>query len=1069
MRKIRVYYFVTALVMLFVVAQPLITHAWDWWRFETIYTIQDRDPVKITGPASRIFLPKMTAETKDKVDMDIVYKVTKKEKTLASGNYAEGVYFDLCGAGTYVFTFTGAEASNSYSFEVVADENYASFVPDAPIPMDVYLDDAFDAPAAKIIDHGIAVDASISIQMASGAVYQYDDKAIPEAGQMNIQYSAEINGKMVEFNYYVDVIDNMLGFYDENGGFYSAGTKPFKDYDMSGAVLNDSSNKKYTFYKTIDLSKATKDIPLIVLNNASKDSQRVIPKVRIVDAHDQKNYIEIIGHWSGDHANMIYTVAAAAGQAMVGHLGGVNYYNGTVFGTETTFPTSYTVGKDWPATFYYDAKEKAVYADWYGNTNLVADFDADYQLRPWKGFTTGEVYVVVERQTDIDFICVENVAGQSLATIGRDTVAPALTVEKAGYDTLPYAVAGHTYPLFKASAVDMMDSVVPVNIHVYKGYDAIAGVEMNIQDGKFVPYGTGYYTIVYSASDRFNNIVTKKLNIYAIDKEKATPISAKITGLPQTAFVGDKIILPIPKNITGGSGHVRYQINLVSADGKRKPVTQKYIIIPEAGKNSIEYVFTDYLGMTQKLSFDINCTKSDNPILYDLEMPEMLLSGRTFTLPKAEYAEDPSVKVTVTATLDGKKIAVENNTITAVTNKAQSELQLSYNAKSNKGTASKTYSIQILNGDLSNRLTYFRTLNGSFEMEQTKKAIHLTTKKSDSSVRFINSVLADKLSLMLAVDPKKNDSDKITVTVSDALQPSISVRFDIVKKPGGDDKSKSNFYINGTQANDMVGNFYGGVASIGIIYKKSISAVVDTEGNVLGKISKTVSGDDFNGFPSGEVNIVLSVGKVGRNGFGFDVVQFNNQAFTDNSVFFDNFPEISIRGTLLLQEKLGAQIEVPAAVGYDVLSPNTTLYLTVRRDKEVIVDNQQIDKPYSLKLDKYGTYYVVYNYSDGKTKRSVSYPIQTIENNPPKVKIPRMSASAKLNEKFNVKLPDVSDDYTKNVQISVFVEEPNNNLTKLNKESMYFTPDKLGIYTIIYYVSDECNNYQVIRHKITVK
>lgn len=1049
---------------------PSTGYARDWWLFETVYTLEDREPVEITGSQSRIFLPRLYAETIDGIDMDITYEVTKDDEVLTGGDYAEGTWVDLNGAGTYVFTFKGVDAINSWSFEVVADDSHPSFVADAPVPLNVYLDEAFKAPTAKIIFQGEEVEAAISLQMANGAVYQYDGKAVPESGLMTVVYKAKIGGEMVEFAYEVAVIDNEIGFYDENSNLYPAGTKPYEDLDLRGAVLNSTLNKKYTFSKVVDLSNATRDVPLIVMNNASiDDSGRTLPKVYIVDAHNSKNYIEIQGRWSLDNSNVVYSVAAAAGQTLVGHLGGSSYYNGDIFGTETTFPTSCTTSKDYPAAYYYDAEEKAIYAGWYGSINLVSDLDADYQTKPWEGFTTGEVYLVVERSGVSDFICVESVAGLSLADMNKDTIPPNMTVDVDRFDDVPYAVTGQEYPLFEASAVDIMDSVVPVEVHVYRGCDATSGVEMNISDGSFIPQDAGYYTIVYSASDRFNNTVMRKINVLTLDSEETPAITAEIMGLPETAFVGEKISLPKAKNISGGSGHVSNQINLISAGGTVTPVTEGYVIISEAGKNIIEYVFTDYLGITKTYSFEIDCTVSDAPILYELEMPEVLFSGKTFMLPEAEYAGDGSIEVSITAALDGENIKVVDNTVTAVTEKAQAQLELTYTAKSTTGTTSRTYTIQVLGGDSSDLTTYFQTINGGFELEQKQNSINLTTTQTDSSVRFINSVLADKLSMTLTVDSERNDSDRIAVTISDALHPSVSVRFDIVKKPDGDDKSKSEFYINGVRSGDIVGNFYGGVASLGITYKKSNSSVVDTEGNVLGRIIKTVSGEDFNGFPSGEVNIVISTGEVGGKGFSFDVVQINNQTFADRSNFYDNYPEIMINGTLSQQEEQGAQITIPTATGSDVLSPNVSMSLTVRRGTEIIVDSQPIIEPYMLTLDQYGTYYVVYNYSDGNADRSITYSIQTLEHNPPEVKAPKLTDKAKLGEKIEIPLPIVSDDNSENVHVSVFVREPNNNIKKLNEESMYFTAEKAGSYTVIYYAVDDCSNYQVIKHEITVK
>ena len=1050
------------------IAGPFAVAARDWWIMETVYTIQDREPVEVAGPETRIFLPKMSAATVDGIDMDMTYEVKKDNEVFASGTYTEGVYVDLNGAGEYLFTIQGVDALNAYTFQIAASEENPSFIPSATLPLSVNQTDAFLAPEATIRYQDAEASAQIRLIMGSGAVYQSEGKSLPENGLMQVEYSAKIGEKTHIFTFDVDVIEGGFGFVDESGNLYPAGTKPYEDHDMAGAMLNSTANKIYTFNQILDLSKATKNDPLIVVNNGAVGDINVTPKVKIVDAHNPTNFIEIIGRISADNANMVYSVAATPGQTKIGHLGGVNYYNQTIFGTETTFPTSSKISKDAPATFYYDAAEKAVYANWYGAINLIADFDADYQMKPWAGFSTGEVYLVVERANENDFICVENVCGVSLAGSGSDTIAPSLTVN-VDPENVPYAVVGKQYPVFQAEAVDMMDPAVVADIRVYRGSDAANGVELNVADGCFVPYAAGYYTIVYTAEDRFGNIAQQRINVQALSAENAPEMAAVIDTLPETAFVGEKIYLPEVQSVSGGSGDVNCSVRLAADDGTVTAISDEYIIIPSEGTNTIEYVLTDYIGTEKVISFAISCVKSDVPILYDLVMPQYLQSGTVWKLPTAEYAENPSAEITVTATLDGIPVAVENNTLTPVTDKSEAELIVTYCAQNNAGKTEKSYSIRILNGDVSDRTTFFRTETGNILLEQRDNSIYATTMESGSGVRFASALLAEKLNLVMAVDPEKNDSDRITITLTDVYDPSISVQLDIVKKPDGDDKSKSEFYINGVQVNDMVGNFYGGVASLTVTYKRSSNSFVDSEGNNLGKILTTQTGESFTGFPSNQVYMVISTGEVGSKGFGWNIMQINNQAFASDELFFDNYPELAVSGEVSLQCEIGGEIIAPAAYAVDVLSPNVDLTLTVRKGVNVITENQPIDQPYTVKFQEYGKYYIVYNYESGDVSRSVTYPVQIIERTVPQIEVPKIPEKASLNQTVKLESATVSDDYSVEVQTVIVVREPNCNMFNLEKETMSFVADQKGIYTVFYYVYDECFNYQVIEHTITVE
>ena len=1052
------------LALLVCVLLPLGAAARDWWTMEADYLLQDRPPVTETGSYSRIFLPRVTAQTVDGIAMDMTYEVSRDGTVLAEGAYTEGTYFDLSGAGTYLFTLQGVEASNAYTFEVRAEDALASFVAETPVPTQVKLSNAFSAPAAKILWQGSEQEAEISLNMADGAVYRYEEKAVPQAGRMTVCYRASFAGQMQEFSFEVSVLDDTLGFYDESGSFYPAGTAPFENDELRGVVLNGTSAKTYTFSKILNLSAVTKDDPLIVLNNAATEAERVVPKVRIVDAHDSKNYIEIQGRWSADNADMVYSVAAASGQSLVGHLGGESFYNGAAFGTETNFPTSALVGKEHPAIFSYDAGEKAVYAGWYGEMRLIADFDADYQLRAWEGFTTGEVYLVVVRQSDNDFICVESVAGQSLGETEKDTVAPVIRLDAAADGEVPYAVAGVAYPLPEATAYDVFEGVLPVELHVFKGCDATSGVEMNIENGTFVPRDAGYYTAVYSAQDSYGNIALYKRDLLSVDAEDAPVVTAEISGLPATAFAGEKLRLPKPENITGGSGEVTYAVKLLSPDGTETPLTEKEFVLTAEGKNTVEYVFTDYLGITQSISFAIDVVPAAAPILYELQMPEALMSGKVFHIPEAQCAG--KADVTVTATLDGAPLEILDGTVTPETNGRDAELMLIYTATDEKGTSSREYTILVYGYDNGDRTSYFRTEQGAFTAEQKDGAIAFATEQADSTLRFINSVLADKLTVTLSLATENNGIERITILAADAQNPEIQVRFDLVRNEAAED-GKLAFYINGARANDLTVETYDGVATAVLTYQKSSDSVTDAARSTLGKLTQTVNGEAFDGFPSGEVTLTFACETNGAG--GFEIQKINNQVFSGGDAFFDNYPELSVKGALPLQAKVGDILTLPGARAADVLSPNVGVTLSVRRGTEMILENVPAEAANELTLDTYGTYYVTYQYTDGSAERSMACTVQTMETEPPTVEMSKLPKSGEVGQRITLALPEVSDAHSQTLRVSVIVREPNYNLFKLNEDALFFVPARAGTYTILFYVSDECSNYQIATHEIVVR
>ena len=252
---------------------PFAAYAAKWWIMETTYTVTGREPITNAGPQSRIYLPYMTAATADDgIDMDIIYEVQKDGEIFASGDYSQGMYIDLDGAGTYLFVLKGVDALNDYTFTVKAQNENPSLIHEGVLPLTVNQSNTFFVPAAKISYGEETVDAKIRLCMESGSVYQYEEKALAESGLMTVEYYALIAGEERVVSFLVNVLPSNVGFYDDIGNFYSPGTKPFEECDLTGVFLNNAVSKSYTFSQVLDLSQMDLGVPLVVLGNGSTNN-----------------------------------------------------------------------------------------------------------------------------------------------------------------------------------------------------------------------------------------------------------------------------------------------------------------------------------------------------------------------------------------------------------------------------------------------------------------------------------------------------------------------------------------------------------------------------------------------------------------------------------------------------------------------------------------------------------------------------------------------------------------------------------------------------------------------------
>ena len=148
-------------------------------------------------------------------------------------------------------------------------------------------------------------------------------------------------------------------------------------------------------------------------------------------------------------------------------------------------------------------------------------------------------------------------------------------------------------------------------------------------------------------------------------------------------------------------------------------------------------------------------------------------------------------------------------------------------------------------------------------------------------------MLADKLTVTLSLATENNGIERITILAADAQNPEIQVRFDLVRNEAAED-GKLAFYINGARANDLTVETYDGVATAVLTYQKSSDSVTDAARSTLGKLTQTVNGEAFDGFPSGEVTLTFACATNGAG--GFEIQKINNQVFSGGDAFFDNYP-----------------------------------------------------------------------------------------------------------------------------------------------------------------------------------
>ncbi len=218
------------------------------------------------------------------------------------------------------------------------------------------------------------------------------------------------------------------------------------------------------------------------------------------------------------------------------------------------------------------------------------------------GFTTGEVYVSIQGNdylapsTIIEIASIGNYSGDELAkAYALDTVAPNVTidVDMQGADSL-IGVVYEPFKVFDAIAFDpnMVGKVDPV---VYYNYGTPSQTVVSTQNGVFNPIYAGRYSIVYTASDAFGNVVNKVVPVSII----TPPATALGNGIDASYeklanfVVGNELTVETP-DFVSYNGEVICKKYVITPNGTELDVSKDGKFVANmVGEYTVKYVYSD--------------------------------------------------------------------------------------------------------------------------------------------------------------------------------------------------------------------------------------------------------------------------------------------------------------------------------------------------------------------------------------------------------------------------------------------------------------------------------------------
>jgi len=946
-----------------------------------------------------------------------------------------------------------------------------------------YVGDIIDAEQYEIACAGGSVKAEgIEVVYPSGGVYGGDKVTLSQAGKYEVTYYALVDGQRVEEKrYYMvertpkDVIKTEQGMQVDYGKYEVESPYEIKN-ETYGAIVTFKAGQSITFNTTVKTAKLTKDYNLlefIVMPSVFNETDFEKLSIRITDAEDEKNYVNVVvlssNRVDGD-GQVSYVQAGANGQSIGGYEGERFHSNSPLYGTQVehsfralghtgAFRNNHTVSEN-ALTLAIDNEEKIVYCGPYSNEVqtkvLVNDLDssAHYKANPWSGFTSDEVTVTITADSFLKTegkLLIKSFGDLDFSKEIQDTVAPQIFVDVDETKELPIAEVGKDFPIFPFKAKDALDSQLKTNVYVY--YIDARGQKITVEnngDSFFAKYA-GKYRIVYRAEDYSGNVTEKVLEIRA--QETIPNIYVAIEEPIIEAAAYQTVSIPTAEQMYafGGCGDLRVERTVYDPNNQKVDVRET-LQLAVLGDYKVVYSVQDYLGNVGYGVITVRSTPVEKPsFIVEPSFDSIFIKGFTYDLPVPFVIETVNGEV-----LEVPCKAYVNNTLVENSFVAQGEsMEIRYVAEGESGESEWKQTVSVVDTEYGKyKSKYFHAENGMQVLDELT-CVNLVFAE-DCEAQFVNPLPSRDFRLTLSYTAETTNFATMIFTLTDATNAnrSVSLRF---------------FYSEKESAWFMQLNSGGNrlpYANSKNIFTFTLSSdareIIDTSGVLLTKISTYDNGESFEGFSD---KLYLSIAFEGvKEESSISITQIGNQTMGYSKSSIDKAldeikPTILLDESVLLRQKLGEKAKVPTAKAYDVLGQIQEFTVTVETPSGQIISGDARE-PLDVTLDVAGYYLVTYYAKDTNgNKTSVPYTILVNDETAPTLEV-----EDDLKEKYTVgseiKVPSyTAEDNGENCYVQVTLILPNNEMRLLqyyeNGEITSFLTDSSDLYENAFKAGDD--------------
>ncbi len=997
----------------------------------------------------------------------------------------------------------------------------------SPLQSSYTLGTKLSVPQGKLTYDGKEYDADAVVHFPDGNAFLSETVTLDQTGIYTLEYRKVADGKLLRKTKTFEVLEGLYTVTSERStmryGKPSELGIPFTTEESpTGLCVSLANGDKFDYNAVIDLNEISKDnkaLQFYLTPWRSKTADAFSVFVKFTDIYDPDNYV-IVSIWSYDRksyndspcrAAYITTCVPTIGQSYTGHYS--TYQKGGNGWRDYIFKSMRTSGFCSFVSFYGDNANGEVRwidgtpggegftVDWgyagyrqigfwwdYANrqlwsnqplpqfSELVADYDdPNYYNSLWGGMTTGECYVSLWAEdynnSTFNFVITEmngeDLTTKAPATEYRDTDKPVITVNYGDYseNTYPDALVGSEYTVFAASAFDGYDGATDVSVRAFNNYGAANCYEVSC--GKtFKPDRAGEYTLVYTAKDKAGNVAEKTVKITAKEQAASVVTLSVDSSAAAKNFKAGEFAKVASATYSGGVGKLEFNVTAYGKKTGTGYVIENNSFRPMvADTYRIVYSVSDFIGQTVTSEYEITVAENDGPMFENIpNLPKYLISGYSYQLPEGT-AKDKSGKA-VKAEIILRDNGAETSAVAGVMNIAGDTrtVELIYRATANGKTSELRFERQVikpLKGVSIDLAKYFA--GTGFTAVSDSDMVTITANAQSATAEFINAVLAEGFTAQYKVI--KDGFNEFALYLTDSEDAAQRIKLSWKNADGVtftylNDKitsASTTFDFNGTESN--------------FIWHNETHTFYDNSTDLSVEVNETIYGAAFTGFTSGKLyaEFVMN-GVTGEASVG--VTKINNQTIrlTRRDVIT---PQISVIGSYLTNAVVGDRIEIRKAVAADVISPVTTLSVTVTDPDGNYVkttDGRELKNDMLLTgafvIEKTGAYKVVYNFSDGTKEADEPATINCTKVSVVKIELSADApATAKVGD--TVTMPEAKVTAETASSYYVLVINPKGVITNITS-TRSFKAELNGVYKVVYTAYDSDGNVCTVYYDVKV-